>query len=303
MPLPLGEMILNELRALHQVVTRARRPASLARERCEDQDLLWGSVVLNVADFYAGVERTLHRVAGVVDGEVPGGPHADTELLRQMVAERPGVRPAVLSKDTVEALEEFRRIRRLVVDGRSSELDALRLAPSVAALEGVFGRVRDELLRFVIFLEQEEHESEKRVRTGDEATVDRASGRPDQRELEPSIRGLMEELAAGLGEIYGGRLRGVYLFGSRARGDADPDSDVDVLVVLDQVTSYGTEIDRTGQLVAALSLKYGVSVSRVFTSEQDWAEGRGAFLRRLRREAIPVVRRRSESASPLIIKS
>lgn len=41
----------------------------------------------------------------------------------------------------------------------------------------------------------------------------------------------------------------------------------DVLAVMDQVTDYGAEIERTGQLVADVSLKYGVSVSRVFTSE------------------------------------
>ena len=32
---------------------------------------------------------------------------------------------------------------------------------------------------------------------------------------------------------YSGRLRGLYLFGSRARGDHRPDSDADVAVVLD----------------------------------------------------------------------
>jgi predicted nucleotidyltransferase len=150
--------------------------------------------------------------------------------------------------------------------------------------------VRDELLRFATFLERPEYESGKPTGAADgKASVGRASARQDQRRLDPSIRGLTEELAAGLAEIYGDRLRGVYLFGSRARGDAGPDSDVDVLVVLDQVANYGAEIERTGQLVADVSLKYGVSVSRVFTSEQDWVEGRGPFLARLRMEAVPIV--------------
>jgi len=73
------------------------------------------------ADFYAGVERTLRRVAVAVDGGAPGGAHADAELLRQMVAECPGVRPAVLSEDTVGAPGEFGCPCCLVVDGRSSE--------------------------------------------------------------------------------------------------------------------------------------------------------------------------------------
>ena len=128
MPPPLGEMIRNEVGALQRVAAHARRAASLAWQRAEDQDLLWGFVALNLADFYAGVQRMLRRVAEAVDGEVPGGPHADAELLRQILLERPGVRPAVLSRETVEALEEFRHVWRLVVDGRSSELAAPRLA-------------------------------------------------------------------------------------------------------------------------------------------------------------------------------
>ncbi|MFP4248886.1 MAG: nucleotidyltransferase domain-containing protein, partial [Armatimonadota bacterium] len=48
-------------------------------------------------------------------------------------------------------------------------------------------------------------------------------------ELDEALRELKRELEA----LYGDRLRGVYLFGSHARGEAGPDSDVDVAVVLD----------------------------------------------------------------------
>ena len=118
----LAETIRDEVRALQQAAARAGRAASLARQRPEDEDLLWGSVALNLADFYAGVQRTLRLVADVLDAEAPEGSHADAELLRQMAVERPGVRPAVLSGDTVEALAEFRHLWRLLVDGRSWEM-------------------------------------------------------------------------------------------------------------------------------------------------------------------------------------
>ena len=40
------------------------------------------------------------------------------------------------------------------------------------------------------------------------------------------------------------------------------ESDVDILIVLDEIPSYAAEVDRTGKLIAALSLKYAASVSR-----------------------------------------
>lgn len=101
------------------------------------------------------------------------------------------------------------------------------------------------------------------------------------------IRILLKDLKGGLGTIYGERLKGVYLYGSYARGEEDTESDVDVLVILDQFNHYGAEVDRTGHLVSELSLKYGVSVSRVFVSQRDWSDGETSFLANAREEAIP----------------
>lgn len=43
---------------------------------------------------------------------------------------------------------------------------------------------------------------------------------------------LMQEFKARLQELYGERFKGVYLYGSHARGEADEDCDIDVAVVL-----------------------------------------------------------------------
>lgn len=105
--------------------------------------------------------------------------------------------------------------------------------------------------------------------------------------MSEQLRKLLSELKSRLQDVYGTRLRGVYLFGSHARGVADEESDVDVLVVLDGVTRYSTEIERTSEAVANVSLKHGVSVSVVFASEDQWQQGDTLFFLNVRDEAIP----------------
>lgn len=97
---------------------------------------------------------------------------------------------------------------------------------------------------------------------------------------------LLAELKTGLSRIYDARLKGVFCFGSYARGEQDPESDLDILIVLDRLDHYGSEIDRTSALVSALSLKHAVSISRVFVPERDWSDPTSPFLRNARVEAI-----------------
>jgi len=105
--------------------------------------------------------------------------------------------------------------------------------------------------------------------------------------MSADIKALLQELRSNLKVLYGSRLIEVYLYGSYARHEADPESDVDVLIVLDDLAGYGVELDRTGHLVSDLSLKYGVSISRVFVTASDWSRRNSPFLINVRAEAIP----------------
>lgn len=93
-----------------------------------------------------------------------------------------------------------------------------------------------------------------------------------------------EELARLLGE----RFEAAYLFGSRARGDHRPDSDLDVLVVVRGVVDYGDLIRRTSMLVSTLSLKYEAVISRAFVSKDRFERENSPFLMNIRREAVAV---------------
>jgi predicted nucleotidyltransferase len=59
---------------------------------------------------------------------------------------------------------------------------------------------------------------------------------------------ILKRFRSVLDEVYGARLDRVVLFGSRARGDARPDSDYDVAVFLKSLPDRWTELDKLAQL-------------------------------------------------------
>jgi len=99
---------------------------------------------------------------------------------------------------------------------------------------------------------------------------------------------VLQQLRAGLEAQYGDRLDRVLLYGSRARGDAGPESDVDVLVVLRGEVDTVVEIARTEHLVADLSLEHDLVLSCVFLSLEEYYDEADLFLRHVRRDAVPV---------------
>ena len=67
--------------------------------------------------------------------------------------------------------------------------------------------------------------------------------------------------------FYGDRLISVVVFGSVGRGAMRPDSDVDVLVVLNGPVSPCSEVARTEHDVADVSLKHNCAVACFFLSQ------------------------------------
>jgi hypothetical protein len=144
----------QELVALEQVVTRAKRAVALAREHPADQDLYLDAAALNLHDFYTGLERAFQQIAATVDETVPTGHDWHRELLCQMAAERPQVRPAVVSGETCEALDEYLRFRHVVRNIYAFEFDPDRLGRLVHRLDSILQQTRGELQAFADFLDR-----------------------------------------------------------------------------------------------------------------------------------------------------
>lgn len=96
----------------------------------------------------------------------------------------------------------------------------------------------------------------------------------------------LEELKRALAGVYNERLKGVYLYGSYARGDFGADSDVDLLVALEGEVKPTREMDRLSPIVADICLRYDLLLS-LYPVPAEWLTGRKSPLfENIRREAI-----------------
>nr|WP_294553719.1 nucleotidyltransferase domain-containing protein [uncultured Rhodopila sp.] len=86
-------------------------------------------------------------------------------------------------------------------------------------------------------------------------------------------------------EMYGDRLDRVVLFGSRARGDARPDSDFDVAVFLSDMDDRGAELNRLADLSTDLLGETGEFVHAMAYRAGAYDE-RTPLMREIRREGI-----------------
>lgn len=101
---------------------------------------------------------------------------------------------------------------------------------------------------------------------------------------------------ASLREIYGDRLKRLMLFGSRARGDANPESDVDVLVVLEGPISSYEEAKRTSRVATQAAAYRGAVLSFIHMSAEEFSGGQRPLVQSVKEEGINLLERFPEGA-------
>ena len=106
--------------------------------------------------------------------------------------------------------------------------------------------------------------------------------------MSTDIRPILRKLRKGLMQIYGEQVDRILLYGSRARGDERPDSDIDILIVLKDDFNYSEMLRLSSDLAASLSLENDVVISRAFVSKEQFDNRQTPFLMNIRREAVPV---------------
>ena len=106
--------------------------------------------------------------------------------------------------------------------------------------------------------------------------------------LAPHIESLLRDLRTRLEALYGDRLHAVVLYGSYARGEESPESDVDVMVVLEDEVDPWREIRRMSEPGLEVELEYEEMVTLYPVSQEDFERQSCSVLADAHREGIPV---------------
>jgi predicted nucleotidyltransferase len=100
-----------------------------------------------------------------------------------------------------------------------------------------------------------------------------------------AIDPVLKQFSAALDAMYGVRLERVVLFGSRARGDARPDSDYDVAVFLKDYTNRWEESDKIADATTEILESTGAFIHAMPYRASQYNE-RSPLMHEIRREGL-----------------
>ena len=99
-----------------------------------------------------------------------------------------------------------------------------------------------------------------------------------------SKRRSLESFVKVLKEKYGDKIHRIILFGSTARGEAEEESDIDVLVIADGVTQK-----EVSKVAFQILLKYGEVISPIVESKQQFEKYKDySFHKNILREGVEI---------------
>ncbi len=150
--LTLAGRIDNELGELKKIKERIDR--AWKKYNRENDEFYLDSVALNLHDYYSSLERIFEMVANEIDESIPQGASWQQEMVKQMTIKIKKVRPALISKEIEEKLDEYRGFRHIVRNVYTYNFSSEKIARLVDELDDLNNQFVEEIKIFIDFLEE-----------------------------------------------------------------------------------------------------------------------------------------------------
>ena len=104
--------------------------------------------------------------------------------------------------------------------------------------------------------------------------------------MDEKIKNLINQIKAHLIKMYGERIKKVILYGSYVRGQATRDSDIDILVLVDQSLNPFEVRESLSDLLFDILLEEGELVSVIAVSEDFFENYNSPFMLNAKKEGV-----------------
>jgi len=107
-----------------------------------------------------------------------------------------------------------------------------------------------------------------------------------RRKMDQRIKSLINQIKAHLIKTYGERIKKVILYGSYVRGEATRDSDIDILVLIDQSLNPFEVRESLSDLLFDILLEEGELISVIAVPEHLFENYNSPFMLNVKKEGV-----------------
>jgi predicted nucleotidyltransferase len=109
-----------------------------------------------------------------------------------------------------------------------------------------------------------------------------------KKKIPQKIKKILAEVKSCLKNIYGDKLKDIILYGSYARGDFAKGSDIDLIILLEDMKEPYAERNNYFNAIWELDLKYDTLISIIPFREEDYITRRAPLILNAKREGFSI---------------
>ncbi len=109
-----------------------------------------------------------------------------------------------------------------------------------------------------------------------------------KKKIPQTIKIILADTKAHLKKIYGDALKDIILYGSYARGDFTEGSDIDLIILLEDIKELAAERKKYFDAIWELNLKYDTVISIIPLREDEYRTSRLPLILNAKREGFSI---------------